>query len=377
MSSRAGAAAEADWRAARAARPSNRRSMRRTLEHRLLIGLALVLAVAGFAVDRLLEREFVDLFDQRLVGLASAMRTNIEQEPDGIDIDLPADLLLSFRRDEDADSFRLWDDAGNELARSESAIGHALTRGPTPLDEPVFETRRLIDDLPVRIMRLSFLPALDSNDDGKPVVFPADFVRRPVHLSLASPAGPLVAEIWELRAILAAIAALSLAATALIIHRGLRDGLAPLEDVRNQIDQLRGSTLGSRLTLPDGASELAVVVDQLNALLTRLSTAMARERQFSHDVAHELRTPLAELRAVIDIGSRWPDDPALASRFYEDARGACAQMESTVNNLLALARSEQGSDLLDPTPFELNAVIAQPGAAQRLRTVARQPGRRR
>ncbi|MEZ5653377.1 MAG: histidine kinase dimerization/phospho-acceptor domain-containing protein [Burkholderiaceae bacterium] len=334
-----------------------RRSMRRTIERRLLLGIALALLVGGTIIDRLLEPQIIDLFDQRLVGMASAMRSNIEQETDGIDVDLPNGLLLAFRRERDPVAFQLWDDDGALLGRSDADDPPVLERRPTIIDQPTFDTRRLADGAGLRVMHLSFMPEPDSNDDGEPVAFPPGFEFRPVHLTLAGPAAPLEHQLWQLRATLLAVAILLLTATVVYIRVSLRAGFAPLNDIRAQIARSGAAGEPARLTLPEGGAELAEVVDQLNALLDQLSRTLQRERQFSHDVAHELRTPLAELKAVIDVGSRWPGDTRLSARLYEDARQASAQMEQIVNNLLALARSEQGRDLIDLTPFDLIDVI--------------------
>ena len=86
------------------------------------------------------------------------------------------------------------------------------------------------------------------------------------------------------------------------------------------------------------------MVDQLNELLARLETAFRRERQLTSDIAHELKTPIAELRNLCEVGARWPDDPVTARKFFEDAWTIALQMERVVVHLLALARYDEGAE---------------------------------
>jgi len=53
--------------------------------------------------------------------------------------------------------------------------------------------------------------------------------------------------------------------------------------------------------------ELAPISKRLNQLLDRLTAAFAREARFSASAAHELRTPVAEIRAVAEVALQWPD----------------------------------------------------------------------
>jgi signal transduction histidine kinase len=99
--------------------------------------------------------------------------------------------------------------------------------------------------------------------------------------------------------------------------------------------------------------ELMPIVNQLNAMQHGLDDALARERQFSSDVAHELRTPLAELRTLVEVGSRWPDDRDAVVEYFADARAICEQMEGVVISLLTLTRCESGVQPVQREPFNV------------------------
>jgi two-component system sensor histidine kinase QseC len=119
--------------------------------------------------------------------------------------------------------------------------------------------------------------------------------------------------------------------------------------------------------------EIAVVVEQVNALLARLEAGFKRERRLSSDIAHELKTPIAELRSLCEVGARWPGDRAAVEAFFEDARAIALQMDRVVVHLLALARYDEGREQTWTTEVrvaeEVDAAwkpLARTAAAKRL-----------
>jgi two-component system sensor histidine kinase QseC len=88
--------------------------------------------------------------------------------------------------------------------------------------------------------------------------------------------------------------------------------------------------------------ELAPISAKLNDLLTRVLASFERERRFSADVAHELRTPIAELRAIADVALRFPPEAIARTAAFEDVREAALQIDRLVTALRTLAACEAG-----------------------------------
>jgi two-component system sensor histidine kinase QseC len=142
------------------------------------------------------------------------------------------------------------------------------------------------------------------------------------------------------------------AATALaVVFTMLRRGLSPLASLAEQVGRMDESSLDGRIQLPGADSELKLIVDRLNDSYTRLRQAFERERRFSSDVAHELRTPLAELRNLAEVGGRFAGEPAERERFFSNIVAVSARLDSLVGRLLDLSRSEAGA-----TPVCLRSV---------------------
>ena len=141
---------------------------------------------------------------------------------------------------------------------------------------------------------------------------------------------------------------------AVLVGWAVRRGLRPLERLRQA---LAARSPGSRqpIQLKDAPQELEPVVDALNTQLERLEDALERERRFSADVAHELRTPLAS--TIIHLDSAMAAKlPADATAALVSAQSGLARLTRRIEQLLALARLEAGAAAGQQSEVDLIAV---------------------
>ena len=131
----------------------------------------------------------------------------------------------------------------------------------------------------------------------------------------------------------------------LLSERSVQRGLKPLRTIGEEVGELDASNLSHRFETERLPGELLVIGEGLNDLLCRLEGAFAREHRFAGNAAHELRTPLAELKAIVQVGTGWhpkdlpEDDPR---RYFTDAESTIQRMERLVVTLLSLIRHEPG-----------------------------------
>ncbi len=130
-----------------------------------------------------------------------------------------------------------------------------------------------------------------------------------------------------------------------------------LERVGVQLADLRSDRPIARIGA-DFPRELRPFAEAFNQGLHHLYAAIVRERRFSRDVAHELRTPLAEIRisaesALIDA------DPARIQRALNATIQASSRMQRSVDTLLLLARLESGQHTLALDPLDLTALLQE------------------
>jgi len=155
--------------------------------------------------------------------------------------------------------------------------------------------------------------------------------------------------------------ALGLPALVALIWAVLHFGLRPLLRISHSI----AGRAADRLEPIDAHGlprELAGVVEELNRLLGRLDAAIERERRFTADAAHELRTPLAVLRVQAQNAAAL-DDPQARGQALAQLTRAVDRAAHLVDQLLTLARLEPGSDGIERHAVDL-ARVAREQTAQ-------------
>ena len=146
---------------------------------------------------------------------------------------------------------------------------------------------------------------------------------------------------WVGWGVMVASAAAALGLAWLIARRVARRLSRPVVDLAAAASALgtggSGGTSGAGRvvvpTAPTGVAEIDTLATALADSSVRISEAMERERRFSADVSHQLRTPMTGLRLVLEAARDHPDPAAIDRALQEVAR-----IESTTDHLLALAR---------------------------------------
>lgn len=117
--------------------------------------------------------------------------------------------------------------------------------------------------------------------------------------------------------------------------------LAAVGTITRRVRELSSTNLDARVPVPETGDEIALLAMTMNDMLDRLERASVKQRQFVSDASHELRSPVASIRAQLETALRYPDDvdwPEVARIVLaEDDR-----LDHLVGNLLAMARYEEG-----------------------------------
>ncbi len=135
-----------------------------------------------------------------------------------------------------------------------------------------------------------------------------------------------------------------------------RTALHPVATMTAEAGAIGASRLGDRVEVPGTMDELGRLAVTLNAMLDRLQRGVEQQRAFVSNASHELRTPLAVMRAEIDVSlatERLSDE---AREVLESAREETDRMRAIVEDLLVLARMDEGALPLATEPVELSAL---------------------
>ena len=310
-------------------------SIRRQLTRALLASFIVLLGGGLTAVFLAARDELREQFDDALRAKALAISSLTEQnDKGGIDLDFTNQFFHSFSGREARDYFQLLKPGGYSVARSNSLHDGNLPSHPGSLQRPKFWNCPLPNGHPGRAISLTFVV---KSQEGEASGNPAG---PQLQLIVASDREDLDEALTELLVIAGGCGVLLLIVTLWIMPRVLQRGLQPLDRLAEQASHIDANSLTARFPTEGLPVELLPICHRLNDLLARLEQSFERERRFSADLAHELRTPLAELRSLAECALKWPDtrEPS-ADR---DTLAIAAQMETIVTHLLSLARGEQG-----------------------------------
>ena len=146
-----------------------------------------------------------------------------------------------------------------------------------------------------------------------------------------------------------------------LIRRVLQQALAPVERIRAQVSQISQVRGRGTLTVPPTGDEIARLAETMNDMLTRLERADASTRRFVSDASHELRSPLATIRAAVEVSAR---DAGLQEERDLVIHGEALRMQGLVDDLLTLAKADDGAPLVKED-VDLDDIVD--GEARRVR----------
>jgi two-component system sensor histidine kinase QseC len=137
----------------------------------------------------------------------------------------------------------------------------------------------------------------------------------------------------------------------------VRSGLQPLQRLRHLLLKRDTQTLDP-VSLPETPQEVQPLLDALNDLLQRLAQRMETERRFTADAAHELRTPIAAIRAQAQVALSSATHDLVRQQALQDTLLGCDRASRVVEQLLTLARVEGPQDVASE-PFRLDQLAQQ------------------
>ncbi len=157
---------------------------------------------------------------------------------------------------------------------------------------------------------------------------------------------------------LAWVLGLALVACTLTGYWIARRGLRPLALVTAMARRIRPTTLGQRLAPAGLPAELRALAETFNDMLGRLEDSFGRLARFSADIAHELRTPVNNLRGEVEVALGKPR----AAEEYRETLGSCLEecgrLSGLIDSLLFLARAEDPKTEVEREPLDVGRELA-------------------
>lgn len=292
--------------------------LRTQLVRSLLVPLLALLAIDAALSYRVANGFAQNAHDRALVEIARELKLHVHRDGDGLQLDLPdAARRILFEDPQDTLYFELADRDGRRVAGEELAPPPPGAASPRTA-ETLYDDR--VGEQPVRTVQLRV------DDVQGAVVRVAETRNKRNRL-----ASDILASVLLPQVLLIAVAAA-------LVWFGVRRGLAPLDQLQRAI-AARSYRDRSPLDERGVPGELRPVVTSTNALLARLDNVLTLQSRFIADAAHQLKTPVAGLKAQVELLSRERDAGQIgqiSGRLYVGVE----RLSRLVSQLLSLARNE-------------------------------------
>lgn len=169
--------------------------------------------------------------------------------------------------------------------------------------------------------------------------------------------------------VLAVILAALLGAVGIFTYQMTGHTLQSVDAMRQDVDAISAHDLTRRIEAPSSDKDLQRLARTFNTMLDRVEHSFAEQQRFVSDASHELKSPVAATHLILETIRNHPDRIA-APETVADLSAENERMASIVEDLLALARQDEGRMRVRKKPVDLYDLLLEEVSTIRNRTVA-------
>lgn len=328
-------------------------SIRRNLLLRCGAGTGLLLCILSAGVYLLVRQSLYRELDESIAQTAALLANQVEYEDYSINFEWKEGIGTNRSLNENG-LFQFWDEKSGNTTRSPGLGTHDLPQFTGIEGRPLLRNIVLADGTRGRAIGLRVVPFVlpEEMEKMKATGLVVDPKTLPHVLVVARDAEPIHHTLDRLRWVLAGGALLTLALGFFIIQRIVSIALRPIDDMSAQMKDRAEHQLDSALVVPgEMPVELTGLARSFDSLLARVAAIRQRERDFIRHAAHELRTPIAGLRATTDLALSQPREAAAYAAHLETCQKTAVELGELVKRLSALSRIG-----MSPTPASLEPI---------------------
>ncbi|MEW6074221.1 MAG: HAMP domain-containing sensor histidine kinase [Planctomycetota bacterium] len=300
-----------------------------------------------------MARALVASFDETLLSKARSVGMLLEFTGDAIEFDYSPAMMPAYEGGPEPEYFELYSDGIDEGFRS-ATLGEAdlPLRGGLP-EAPERWDLVLPDGRQGRALGVRLITTAPDHPEIPPAELPG------VTVVVARSRESLDALLNTLVLGLLGAAGAALGLLVWGVRIGVKRGLAPIDRLAEEVTGVDATSLSRRVGTNGTPVELRPLAEKVNELLGRIEAAFARQSRMTAAMAHELRTPIAELRLAADIARRWPDDEPMAMDVVKTAADVSLRMSSAVESVMRYCWMEAGQADPELEAISLHALLEE------------------
>ncbi len=309
--------------------------------------------MTDISVDKWISEEF----DRVMINKVGLLETLVEEDENEVEFDFAGEFMPEFEGKNNPEYFQLWyNDRVFERSDTLNLFEiHDLPRLSVDINQFVIKDITLPDGRSGRMLYSKFLPQVDSDLREKLGVTREEFAKnqKPIELSYALSKEELNYILWFVDVIFIITSLFAVIAVKIIVSTVVDRSLKPIDDFNQQLSRLSLNSeelevFGGKLPL-----ELIPIANGVNKFIQENHSLYKREQRITSDIAHELKTPIAELLSLSEVAIKFPYEKQLSDNLATDVHQISLRLKSIVNGILLLQKSGNNVSL---AKFEIDLV---------------------
>ena len=300
-----------------------------------ITGLVLsILLATDIAVDSWIDNEF----NRGLQSKAGMLMTLVHEDEQGLAFNFSSEFMPEFDGKVEPEYFQIWTEAG-VFTRSKSLTlfkVKTLTLQSLDVGESKIIAAKLPDGRDGRIIYTRFFPQAESHVRAGNYESNKSAVQMPLTLAYAASSEEVDFILWLIDIIFVVTTVTVIVFIRLFVRKSVDSSLAPLNQLNKDISLLSIADKSAQIVIKEPVKELQPIVESLNAFIQENRQLYFREKRLTSDIAHELKTPIAELINMAEVAIRFPKEQQLNEDLKPEVLNIGQRLKSIVSNLLLL-----------------------------------------
>ncbi len=311
-----------------------------------------ILLLTDLAVDSWVHDEF----DRAMHNKAILLTTLVDEDAQSIEFDFAGEFMPEFEGEADPEYYQLW--RGEEtFERSDTLDIFAINSLPyqtVALGSELSIDITLPDGRDGRVLYYRFLPQVDSDDrqEYNAMVAATGKQQQPMLLAYAISTEKLNFLTWMIDISFIVAAILVVLIIRFLVKHAVSSGLKPLDEFTKNLKSISVADKHAELRFSTQVDELLPIQTSINTFIEENRALYLKEQRLTSDIAHELKTPIAELINLSEVSIKFPDDKNLNASFKPDVLDISLRLQKVVDSILLFHRYSNETfdknDVFDP-----------------------------
>ena len=315
------------------------KSIKKDIVRAITIIPAIIIFTIFIAIDIILDGWVNDKFDESLITKSNYLKTLIEVYPKGVEFDFSDQFMPEFVDAKSTQYFQLWvDDKPFERSKSLAEYPEEqLAKQDLTINTFKIINVELPDGRTGRSIMSYFHPQVPSRLRGEVAPF-----QHTAFFTVTVSDEDLSWALLALDIVFWLVFITFIIGMRYLVISQIDKGLKPLLLLNDEIAHLKVDKSTSSLRkLTDEHIEIAPIRAELLRFIELSQQTLQEEQRLSADIAHELKTPIAEIISLSELHIQYPNDHRIADSYSEDMLSIAQRMKHIVNNLMMLNQSDE------------------------------------